>query len=91
MRPEALTAWTNLYAAVGLLAGICGVCAAIKTFYDIKTGAHRLETDGTANILRLIPKIYLRWNLNYLSGTPAILAVAIAYACYIGLPAFNPR
>ena len=44
MRPEALEAWTNLYAAVGLLAAICAACATAKTIWDIKTGALSLKT-----------------------------------------------
>ena len=39
MRPEALAAWTQLYAAVGLLAGICATCALLRTIIELQSGA----------------------------------------------------
>lgn len=44
MRPEALAAWTQLYAAVGLLAGICATCALLRTIIELQSGAIGLPT-----------------------------------------------
>ena len=38
MSSQTIAAWTQLYAAVGLLAAICSGCALLKTIFDIRTG-----------------------------------------------------
>jgi hypothetical protein len=58
MDAENIEAWTELHAAVGLLATICWGCAFLKTTYDIRTGAIA-PSGGTAipgrfNLGRLI-------------------------------------
>lgn len=90
MRPEALEAWTNLYAAVGLLALICGACAAAKTIWDIKTGVLRLRARTWTQKVLLLPRVWLHFQLSYFCGFPCILAIAALYAHYIGFEAFNP-
>lgn len=90
MRPEALEAWTNLYAAVGLLALICGACAAAKTIWDIKTGELRLRAGTWTQKVLFLPRVWLHFQLSYLCGFPCILAIAALYAHYIGFEAFNP-
>lgn len=90
MRPEALEAWTNLYAAVGLLALICAACAAAKTIWDIKTGVLRLQVKTMAQKALLIPRIWLHFQLSYFCGFPCIMAIAALFAHYIGFEAFNP-
>ncbi|NLR72154.1 hypothetical protein HGI47_14865 [Novosphingobium sp. ERN07] len=90
MGPENIAAWTQLYAAVGLLAAICSGCALLKTIYDIRTG---LITPPTGSVLRWLlwfPKVWLHFQLSYLCGFPSILAIAILYAHYIGFAAFVP-
>jgi len=44
MRAEAIEAWTQLYAAVGLLAVICAGCAALKTILDAPRRCRRRPT-----------------------------------------------
>lgn len=36
------------------------------------------------------PRLWLRLQLNYLSGFPCIMGIALLYAHYIGFEAFNP-
>lgn len=90
MRPEALEAWTSLYAAVGLLAAICGCLALIKTAFEVRNGEFQIHTKTLSGRVLLVPKLWLRWQVLYLSGSPAILGIALAYAHFIGFPAFNP-
>jgi hypothetical protein len=88
--PEAIEAWTRLYAAVGLLAGICAFCAAIKTLHDIRTGTLVLPAGSCLRRLLGVPRVWLHFQLAYLRGFPSILAVALLYAHYIGFDAFDP-
>ncbi len=90
MRPEALEAWTNLYAAVGLLTLICAGCATAKTIWDIKTGALSLKADTAREKALLLPRVWLHFQLSYFCGFPCIMAIAALYAHYIGFDAFNP-
>ncbi len=90
MRPEALEAWTNLYAAVGLLALICAACATAKTIWDIKTGVLHLRAETFREKVLLLPRVWLHFQLSYFCGFPCIMAIAALYAHYIGFEAFNP-
>lgn len=90
MRPEAIEAWTSLYAAVGILAGICAFCAVAKTIWDIKTGALELRAETLRGKLLLLPRVWLHWQLAYMLGFPTIIAVALLFAHYIGFGEFNP-
>jgi hypothetical protein len=36
----------------------------------------------------LLPKLWLRWQANYLTGTPVILAISLYYASSIGFSVF---
>ncbi|MBK8375829.1 MAG: hypothetical protein IPL18_13625 [Sphingomonadales bacterium] len=90
MRPEAIEAWTSLYAAVAILAAICAACALAKTIWDIKTGALELPAETWKQKLLLLPRVWLNWHLSYMLGFPTIMAIAILFANYIGFDAFNP-
>lgn len=90
MRPEALAAWTQLYAAVGLLAGICAACALLRTIIELRSGAIELPTGTWKQRAVWFPRLWLRFQLNYLSGFPCIMGIALLYAHYIGFDAFNP-
>ena len=90
MRPEAIEAWTRLYAAVGLLAMICAACALLKTVHDIRSGALELPHENWRQRLICLPRIWLRFQLSYLCGFPCIMGIAVLYAHYIGFAAFDP-
>lgn len=90
MRPEALQAWTELYAAVGLLAAICAFCAACRTLHDIRTGILVLPGGSCLRRLLGVPRVWLHFQLAYLCGFPSIIAIAVLYAHYIGFAAFDP-
>lgn len=90
MTGEALKAWTDLYAGVALLAALCGLCAAAKTLWDIKTGHLDLRAHSLRGKLLLLPRIWFHWQLCYFTGFPCILAIAVLYAHYIGFSAFIP-
>jgi hypothetical protein len=90
MRPEAIAAWTQLYAAVGLLAGICAACAIMKTVLELRAGSVDLPHATWKQRIIWIPRLWLRFQLSYLSGFPCIMGIAILYAHYIGFAAFVP-
>ena len=72
MRPEALAAWTQLYAAVGLLAGICATCALLRTIIELQSGAIGLPTDTWKQKAIWFPRLWLRFQLNYLRARSEI-------------------
>lgn len=89
MRAEAVEAWTQLYAAVGLLAAICAGCAALKTVLELRSGAVVAHATWKLKFLWL-PRLWVRFQLSYLCGFPCIMGIALLYAHYIGFEAFNP-
>lgn len=90
MRPEAIEAWTQLYAAVGLLAAICAGCALIRTIYEIRSGEVELPRQGWRQKMLVLPRVWLRFQLAYMTGFPCIMDIALLYAHYIGFAQFNP-
>lgn len=90
MRPETIAAWTQLYAAVGLLAGICAACAIMKTVLELRTGSVKLPHATWKQKIVWKPRLWLRFQLSYLSGFPCIMGIALLFAHYIGFEAFNP-
>ena len=76
--PQAtLDAWISLYAAVGLLVAMCAIVAVIKTVYDYRSGSRTLATVTVIDKVLAAPRIWVRWQLNYLLGAPAILTIAM--------------
>ena len=90
MSSQTIAAWTQLYAAVGLLAAICSGCAFLKTIFDIRTGMIAPPQGRGLRWLLWFPKVWLHFQLSYLCGFPSILAIAILYAHYIGFSTFVP-
>lgn len=88
MKQEALIAWTSLYIAVGAMAVLCAILSVIVTADDWRTGRWRPSFETGLEKTLLLPKIWLRWQLNYLKGTPVILAVSIYYAWWVGFSVF---
>ncbi|WP_103727287.1 hypothetical protein [Novosphingobium sp. HII-3] len=88
MNQAALLAWTSLYIAVGSMALICAVLAIMVTFYELKAGVWRPALSTKFQIALAVPKIWLRWQKNYLFGAPVIVAISIAYAHHVGFATF---
>ena len=88
MKPEAIIAWTSLYIAVGIMALICAVLAVMVTADDWRTRRWRPALSTKLDKTLLIPKIWLRWQVNYLKGAPVILAIALYYAWSVGFSIF---
>lgn len=84
MKHEALIAWTSLYIAVGMMAVMCAILAAICTYADRRSKRWRLSVSSRFGLALLLPKVWLRWQVNYLRGAPVILAIALYYAWHIG-------
>lgn len=83
MNSAAFDAWISLYAAVGLLVFICAFAASVQTAHEIITGAWRPKPSSFCGNLLIAPKIWLRWQINYLRGFPAILAIAFLFAWHL--------
>lgn len=88
MNPEALIAWTSLYIAVGSMALICAALAAITTVYELRAGAWRPALATRLDVALALPKVWLRWQKNYLRGAPVIALIALAFANHVGFEIF---
>ena len=88
MKHDALIAWTSLYIAVGAMAAICAVLAAITTVDDWRSRRWEPKLETTVDAALLLPKLWLRWQVNYLKGAPVIIAIALYYASHVGFDAF---
>jgi hypothetical protein len=84
MPVETYEAWLSLYLGVGILVGITALMAVAKTVYDVRSHAVEVELATWRGRVLLLPRLWLRWQLNYLQGTPTILAIAIFYAYHLG-------
>ena len=83
--PQAtLEAWISLYAAVGLLVAMCAILAVIKTAHDYRSGARQIAVVTITDKILALPRIWVSWQLNYLTGAPAILGIALLYAHHLG-------
>lgn len=83
--PQAtLQAWLSLYAAVGIMVALCAVLAVIKTVHDYRSGTSKLPAATVLDKVLVAPRLWVRWQINYLLGAPAILGIAIYYAHYLG-------
>lgn len=88
MKHEAPIAWTSLYIAVGAMALICAVLAVVVTVHDWQSRAWRPKLATKLDAALLLPKVWLRWQINYLKGAPVILAVALYFASDVGFDVF---
>ena len=88
VKHEALIAWTSLYIAVGIMALICAALSTIVTLNDWRIGRWAPARTSTLDKALLLPKLWLRWQANYLTGTPVILAISLYYASCIGFSVF---
>jgi hypothetical protein len=84
MPAETYQAWLSLYLGVAILAGVTALMALAKTIYDVRTNAVRFEISSWRGRILLLPRLWLRWQLNYLQGTSTILAIAVLYAHHLG-------
>ena len=84
MNPDALEAWMSLYAGVGLLAALCAAIAVAFTVHELRSGRWRPRMSGGFDYVLAAPKVWVRWQLNYLRGAPTLLAIALFYAHHIG-------
>ena len=64
MKQEALIAWTSLYIGVGMMALICAVLAIVVTADDWRSGRWRPTHQTGLQKALVIPKLWLRWQLN---------------------------
>lgn len=88
MTHEALIAWTSLYMAVGILALICAMLSALVTWDDWRTGRWVPANASMLDRALLVPRLWLRWQTNYLTGAPPIIVISLYYASSIGFSVF---
>jgi len=83
--PEAtLNAWISLYAAVGVMVALCAILAVMKTAYDLRGGSLIIDLSNWRGRVLAAPKLWWRWQVNYLTGAPVILAIALMFAHHLG-------
>jgi hypothetical protein len=84
MNQAALSAWIALYLGVGILAALCATGAIIQTVYELRVGTWRPALATRWDYTFVVPRMWLRWQRNYLRGMPTILASTLLYANYLG-------
>jgi len=77
-------AWLALYVGVGVMVALCGVLAALKTIYDLRSGRLVLNFGTWTGRATALPKLWWCWQVNYLTGAPVILAIALMFAHHLG-------
>ena len=77
-------AWLSLYAGVGLVVALCALVAVVKTVADYRTGVLQLPFSSWKDRVLAAPKLWWRWQVNYLTGAPVVLMIALLYAHHIG-------
>jgi hypothetical protein len=85
MSTAAYNAWLALYTGVGVMVALCSVLAVAKTIYDLNVGILALEFRDWKGRALALRRLWLRWQINYLSGTPVILLTGILFADYLGV------
>lgn len=88
MNHEAVVAWTALYIGVGSMALICAVLAVAVTVHELRAGAWRPALSTRLDVALALPKVWLRWQRNYLLGAPVIALIALSFANHVGFHVF---
>lgn len=83
--PQAtMNAWIALYVAVGIMVALCATLAVLKTAYDLRSRTLVIDLASWRGRALAAPKLWWRWQLNYLSGAPVILAITLMFAHHLG-------
>lgn len=77
-------AWLALYVGVGVVVALCAVLAVLKTIYELRRGGLVLDLGNWKGRTLALPKLWWRWRVNYLTGAPVILIIAIMFAHHLG-------
>jgi len=84
MTAISIQAWTSLYLAVSLCASLCATLALGATMYELYVGAWRPSLRSKGDVALALPRIWMHYQLKYLTGAPVILAIALLYANHLG-------
>lgn len=77
-------AWLALYTGVGVLVILCASASVFKTLYDLRAGTLILNLENWKGRTTALPKLWWRWQVNYLTGAPVILTIALMFAHHLG-------
>ena len=77
---EQLSNWLSLYAAAGICAVLATFAAAISIGLQLVREREWEQVRDARSALLFVPKLWVRWQLRYLTATPVILAIVIYYA-----------
>lgn len=80
LTPDQLANWLSLYAATGICATLATVAAAISVGYQLVQERQWQEIRGARAAILFLPKLWLRWQVRYLTAAPVILAIVAYYA-----------
>ena len=84
MNAVALQAWLALYIAAFMLAVLCASLAVIRTALQLRAGALRIPFASWRSRLLALPRLWIAWQLNYLSGAPVVIGICVYFAWYLG-------
>jgi hypothetical protein len=66
------------------MVALCTVLAVIKTAYDLRSRTLIIDLSNWKGRALAVPKLWWRWQVNYLSGAPVILGIALMFAHHLG-------
>ena len=84
MNAVALQAWLALYIAAFMLAVLCASLAVIRTALQLRSGTLRIPLTNWRSRLLALPRLWIAWQLNYLSGAPVVIGICVYLACHLG-------
>lgn len=70
------------------MALLCSALALAVTLHELGAGDWRPALATRFDLLLALPKVWLRWQRNYLFGAPVIAIIAIAFANHVGFEVF---
>ena len=75
LSPEHLSNWLSLYGAIGICAALATAAAAMSVGIEVVRERQWQGVRGIRATFLFVPKLWLRWQLRYLTTTPVILAI----------------
>lgn len=74
-----VTNWIAVYLLTFFLCVVCASLAAITVSIELYKERFWQKLDNAPAIILIMPRIWWRWQKRYLLGTPAILAIVLAF------------
>ena len=72
--------WTALYVATAIWCLIAVGMSVPMTLWQATRGAYPISLSSRADVALALPRLWWRWQKLYLTGTPVVLLIVIAFA-----------